>query len=340
VQLIVFVACAVVTSVVLFSQFFMKWGGVWDSIATYWNMLGRAGGQGHEKPFGYYLKLLWGGSLSGREISFWQDWKEIFCITPDARRAVVTEGVLMILAIIGCFTAFTAKASRNQSNHLMRFLAVYSVALFLIYSVISYKTPWCILSAWHGLLLMAGIGADSVIRLFWQRGARRTVIVLLSIACTHLALEAWRTSRDFANETRNPYNYSMTSPDVLDWVAKFERFATLHAEGRNMGIDQSDPEGGWPLPWYLSRRFPNYHWKDGGAMDIENAAVLLFSKASDDKLHADLAAQPGQEEAFGQLYAPFGITLHPSESLRVYVKRTLWDQYVSRPDWPPLAVQK
>jgi predicted membrane-bound mannosyltransferase len=303
-------------------------------------MLGRAGGQGHEKPFGYYLKLLCGGSLSGRDVLDWQDWQSVLCLTADARRAVFTEGVLLVFAVIGCFAAFTAKASRNQSNHLMRFLAVYSVAVFFIYSIISYKTPWCIMGAWHGLLIMAGIGADAVIRLFWNRWARRTVITLLGLACAHLALQSWRATRDFARETRNPYNYSMTSPDVLDWVEKIEHFAELHPDGRNLRIDQSDLNGGWPLPWYLSRRFPNYHWQ-GGAMDLENAAVLLLSKASDDTLHTQLASTPGQEEAFAQQYAAEQITLYPSGSLRIYIKKDLWDQYVSRRQlWPPLAVQK
>lgn len=340
-QLIIFVACAAVTSIVFFSQFFTEWRGVWDSVATYWNMLGRAGGQGHEKPFGYYLKLLWGGNVYGRDLGTWHDWKEMLCITADARRAFLTEGVLLILAVIGCFSAFTAKAARNQSNHFMRFLAVYSVVIFLIYSVISYKTPWCILGAWHGLLIMAGIGADRVINLFWSPWMRRTAIIILSLACAQLALQSWRASRDFARESKNPYNYSMTSPDVLEWVAKFEHFATLHPEGHNLSIDQNDLNGGWPLPWYLSRRFPNYHWKGGGMMDLENSAVLLLSRAADESLHAQFAAVPRSEEAFTESHVANQITLHPSGSLRVYVKKDLWDQYVSRqPNWPKIEVQR
>lgn len=340
---LLFFACAAGTSILLFSQFFTEWRGVWDSIATYLNMAGRAGGQGHAKPFGYYFGLLWGGSISDHEVSqglSWQQWKWMLCIEPDARRAVFTEAGLMLLAVIGCVSAFTSTPARNQSNHLVRFIAVYAVITFLIYSCISYKTPWCIMGAWHALLLMAGLGAEKLIRAFWNVWAQRIVITALALMCVHLALQSWRATRDFAADPRNPYNYSMTSPDALEWVGKIERIAELHPVGHRMRIDQSDPNGGWPLPWFLSRHFPNYHWQ-GGTMDPENAAVLLLSKAADDMMHEPQASEE-QAAAFAEKFVGNQVTLLSSDSqvsLKVYVRKDLWDEYVRRP-WPPLAVQQ
>ncbi len=343
-QLLIFAGVAAVTSIVLFSQFFTKWSGVWDSVATYVNMLGRADGQGHEKPFGYYFKLLWGGLISGREWGGpgspgWEDWKSVLCLTADPRRAIFTEAVLMVLALIGCIAAFTATAARNQSNHFMRFLAVYSAGTFLIYSFIAYKTPWCVLGAWHGLLIMAGIGADRVVRMFWVPRWRRVAVVVLLVASVHLGLQAWRATRDFARESRNPYNYSMTSTDVLDWVDKLEHFAELHPDGHNMRIDQNDIQGGFPLPWYLARRFPNYRWQSA-SMDPNEAAVMFFSPEADDQFRAALQALPGQEAIFNEAHMPGQITLYSGGNLRVYVKKPLWDQYVARQPWEPVAVQQ
>ena len=341
-HVLVFVACAAVTSVIVFSQGFTEWRGVWDSVATYWNMLGRAGGQGHEKPFGYYFGLLWGGTMSGRPSDAglsWQGWQWLTGMDPDARRMVLTEGVLMVLAVIGCIAAATAKAERNQSNHLVRFLAVYSVATFLIYSLIGYKTPWCIMGAWHGLLLMAGLGAEVLVRAFWNVWAQRVVLTLLGLASAHLALQSYRVTRDFARESRNPYNYSMTAPDALSWVEKFHRFAELHPDGYGLRIDQSDLNGGWPLPWYLSRQFTNYHWQGGTAMDPATAAVLLLSSAADEALKLQLT-EAGQTEAFAAQFIAENLTLHPSGSLRVYVRRDLWQKYLDRPPGEAPAVQQ
>lgn len=341
-HLLIFVACAAVTSVTMFSQFFTSWGGVWDSIATYWNMVGRAGGQGHEKPFGYYLGLLWGGTMSGRpgDAGFSpQGWAWALGIDPDARRMVLTEGVLIVLAIIGCVSAFTAKAERSQSNHLARFLAVYGVATFFIYSFISYKTPWCIMGAWHALLLMAGLGAEKMVRMFWNMWGQRVMMTLLGLAALHLAVQSYRVTRDFARESRNPFNYSMTSPDVLAWVEKFHQFAALHPDGYGLRIDQSDLNGGWPLPWYLGRKFTNYHWQGEQPMDPGSAAVLLLSSAADEALRLQLK-DAGQAEAFEEQFVAENLTLHPSGSLRVYVRKDLWQKYLEGQPWPPLAVQQ
>jgi len=339
-QLLVFAGCAAATSIVLYSQFFTEWRGVWDSVATYGNMLGRAGGQGHEKPFGYYFGLLWGGQINDHTIQsdsgWWQGFKWLTGIDGDARRAAITEVVLLVLAGLGCFAAFTAKAERQQSNHLVRFLAVYGVVTFLIYSCISYKTPWCIMGAWHALLLMAGLGAETLVRLFWNVWAQRVVIALLALASAHLALQSYRATRDFATDSRNPYNYSMTAPDVLSWVEKLHRFAEIHPDGYKLRIDQSDLSGGWPLPWYLSRPFPNYRW-EGGSMDLDSAAVLLLSPEREENLKSQLA-EAGQSEVL-ENFVSYPMTLHPSATLQVYVRKSLWEQYVSRP-WPQMAVQQ
>ena len=129
----------------------------------------------------------------------------------------------------------------------------------------------------------------------------------------------------------------MTAPDAVAWVEKFHRFAELHPDGYRMRIDQSDFSGGWPLPWYLTRQFPNYHWK-GGSMDLDNAAVLLLSTASEEALKAQLAA--ADQSGLLDNFVSQQLTLHPSGTLQVYVRKTLWEQYVSRQPWPPLAVQE
>ena len=72
-------------------------------------------------------------------------------------------------------------------------------------------------------------------------------------------------------------------------------------------------------------------------MDLDNAAVLLLSNEAETGLRAQLAA--AEQSGLLDNFISQQLTLHPSAALQVYVRKSLWDQYVSQ-SWPPLAVPK
>ncbi len=336
-HVLLWTGCAGLTSILCFSQFLTDWRGIWDSIYTYVLMFERASGQGHEKPFYYYFSLLWGGFMNGGNVtvSGWdiRQWPEMSGLL-SSRLLFVTERLIFLLALVGVVAAFVSKPRRHQTHQLVRFLAIYSVITFLLYSSISYKTPWCILGAWHGCILMAGMGAQVIGDLFFSRAGRIATHTLLFAGAAHLALLSWRLTHDFAADSRNPYNYSMTAADVRDWVGRFHEFAKMDPQGYNMKIMQSDANGAWPLPWHLARQFPNYMWK-GGEMDIEGSSVLLLSEGAETILKDQLAAA-GQRDAFEERFSRHTLTLHSAQSIIVYVKAALWEQYLARSAAAPL----
>jgi hypothetical protein len=350
-QLLAFAGAAVLTSVLIFSEFLTGWRAVVDSVGTYFRMTGRAGGEGHEKGFFYYAGLLWGGSYGttvidfpwtpGRLASLFGGSGRIFMVLglrPDSRIMVVTEAMTLLLALLGCLFAFTVRPERHQTHQFARFMAVFSVVLFLLYSFIPYKTPWCILSAWHGLLLMAGFGAAQLISLLWFRPARIVLQGLLALGVVHLAMQSWRVTRDYAASPSNPYNYSMTSRDALDAVERIRRLAEISPEGAGMVIAQHDENGGWPLPWFLARGFPNYQWQ-GGTLETDHASVLLLSGKAEDTLQASLASA-GRPTELADSFARMPVSLSSSTGLTMFVRRALWDQYTARTGWPVRPVQE
>lgn len=373
-QAVMLVAAAAVSSAVLFSQGFTKPEGIWDSIATYLKMIGRAQGQGHQQPFGYYFtELLWGhgissgpktgsffdwfrsasqsGTLSFRGVigRAWEGVSVSFRELPltlgleSSLRMICGERLVLILAGVGILRAFYPCRKRDESPQLQRFLAVYSIVVFCLYSLIAYKTPWCILGAWHGFLIMAGVGAATLVRTFAARWWRISLFVLLLAGFAQAGLIAWRVTRDpkFVQNTRNPYNYSMTSPDCLDWVGKIHRFAELSGKGSAMGILQLDPKGGWPLPWYLCRKFPNYVWAEagGGEVPLNQVDVILASEEYRGSLPEEVLGKPGAGPA-ERAWFESSVRLHTSGSLAVFVRKPLWDAYVAGQPWPPLEIQK
>lgn len=354
-QIIVLLTFAAVTSGLIFSQFLTQPRGIWHSIATYGKMIGRAGGQGHEERFLYYLSdILWGSPIyDGPKVTNFQEWiartakalphwREMFGFQ-SSPRLIVGERVFLILAATGILTALLplrAGGGEPAKRQLVQFLAVYSVATLVIYSAIAYKTPWCVLGAWHGLLIMAGVGAAALAGLFRHRTIRLLISGLLLLGFAQTGLIAWRVTQDerLAANTKNPYNYSMTAPDCLDWVTKIGHFADLSGKGGEFGILQLDASGGWPLPWYLSRKYPNYLWQGTEGMPLEKIDVILASPEARETLPAEVLGtsfSPGEEPWFAA-----GMRLHTSSALTVFVRRRLWEAYIAGQPWKDQPLQK
>src|SRR5439155_8336424 len=131
-------ATAMVVSVILFTSFFTHLSGPLDSLRSYLPWLHRAGGHSaHIHPFSFYLQRL--------------------AVFHQGNGPVWSEGLILLLASVGAFAAFTRKGLAAVNVWLARFIALYTMLLTLAYSLISYKTPWCMLGFLHGMILMAGI---------------------------------------------------------------------------------------------------------------------------------------------------------------------------------------
>ena len=139
------IAAWLVVALVLFSSFFTNASGPLDSIRTYLPWLGRAGGDSpHIHSWSFYLhRLLW------------------FHV---AKGPVWTEALIFVLALIGAAAGFIRKQLGRANASFVRFLAIYTFVLTAVYSLLAYKTPWCLLSFWHGMVLLAGVGAAVLLR--------------------------------------------------------------------------------------------------------------------------------------------------------------------------------
>ena len=286
---------------VLFSSFFTNFAGPLDSIRTYLPWLKRAGGHSpHIHPWSFYLeRLAW---------------------FHPARGPVWSEGLILGLAVIGMVVSFTKKGSP-----LLRFLTLYTVLLTTIYSVISYKTPWCLLSFFLGMLLLAGVGAATLVGMFRTRAAQGFVVTVLIALTVQLSWQAWRssvtawdTSRSAVKDRQNPYAYAQTVPDILNLVKRTDGIAHVSPDGFNTIVKVIAPESDyWPLPWYL-RRFNHLGWYEKLPDDPFAPIVIAASK-----LEARL------DEKSDRKWIMVGLTeLRPGRFFEQYVELELWKKYV------------
>jgi hypothetical protein len=148
--------------------------GVWETYA-HWVRTGTGGETGHEKEWSYWLQLM------GR-----YEWP-------------ATAGFLAAFMLV-----------QRRTNRLLRYLAISSAGTLVAYSIVSYKTPWCVIVLiWpfffffgYGVLRLGTILDRSVVHI------SAGILCLLSLAaCLQLNF------RNYTDEAE-PYVYVQTLPDI------------------------------------------------------------------------------------------------------------------------------
>ncbi len=303
VHLAAFAFVALVVSVVFFSSFFTHARGPLDSVLTYMNYAHEAGGQGstavHDKPWHYYLRLL--TYFRYPNSSTW--W---------------SEGLIVGLSLVGLVAALAPKASEDRRVHFVRFLAFYTVLLTTAYSVVPYKTPWCLINFLHPMTLLAGFGAVALVRRVRYLPVRIVVCLALVAATWHLGKQAYTANYRLHSDRRNPYVYAHPVPAVRRLDRRAEELAAVHPDGHSMLIHVIAPNGDyWPLPWYL-RKFDRVgYWSE--LPENPDAAMVVVS--------SDVAGQ--LEGKLRNAYQAEFAGLRPGVLFQVYIDQVLWDDFLA-----------
>lgn len=286
---------SLLTSLAIYSGGFTDWQAVQDSATTYLSYFERSAGSGHEKPWHYYLTLI-----------FWRKDGLLW-----------SEAIIGGLGIIGMLYAFLGNHIKNQPRQtFLVFLSVYTFLLFTIYSFLAYKTPWSILSAQHALTLLAGVGAAAIAESFTGGIARLACKVAFGLGLYHLIAQTNHAIHLYAADSRCPYVYSHTSTHLLKLLPQVRDLQKISPDD-NFDILVINRDAGWPLPWY---------WRD-----IKTAHYTTTLPATIDAriIIAEPDMQTALEAKFnGKTYfmqGPFG--LRPGVMLNLWVEHTLWDRY-------------
>ena len=298
------VAIWIVVAVSLFSSFFTNAAGPLDSIRTYLPWLARAGGDSpHINPWNFYFKRL---------LYFHAD-----------KGPIWSEAFLLLLAIVGGGAAFVRKGCADANCSLVRFIAIYTLVLTAAYTLISYKTPWCLLNFWHGVILLAGVGATVICSTAKLQFARFAAGIVLLIGGSQLAAQAWMASQVHSADWRNPYVYSQTSPKVFELLEKVEALAQVDPSQHDMLIKIVANDGDfWPLPWYLRHFKQVGYWEKLPADPY--APVMIVSAG----LNAAL------DEKKTHLMVGY-FEFRPAVFFELYVELGLWRAYLEQHPPPP-----
>lgn len=298
-HLAVTIGAALVVWLLFFTSFFTNAAGLADSFKTYLSWVQRAGGASpHIQPWYFYFeRLLW---------------------FHPAKSLPWTELLILVLALIGAAAGFCGNCARITRPSLVRFLTFYTVALTAIYTIISYKTPWCALNFWLGMILLAGVGASALVKACRHKLTQILMAGLIGAGVLHLAVQAWLLTREYPADLRNPYIYAQTSPHERKLVERVNAIASQAPEGFSTVVKVISPESYWPLPWEF-REFKHVGWYDELPTD-PYAPIVLCAAKLDAKL----------DDKSDKAYIMTGYyQLRPQVFLELYVERGLWEKFVA-----------
>jgi uncharacterized protein (TIGR03663 family) len=218
-----------------YSGTFLNWDGVKGLYQAFkaWTETGAAG-HGHEKPWDYWFKIM-GPSLEFRRADFFG------------------YELPMLVGLILCVFC------QKLKNLSLRYLAIYGVGSFIAYSLVKYKTPWCIISFGWPFLYVFG-AAVLLVRPKRLRLVYRTVGVLL---CISLGSSIW-LNYFRCSSPDEPYAYVQTYNDIFKLTTPLLKLAKrdpgyYHLTGHLIRSSI------YPLPWVLGD-FDRVGYYEGGNM--------------------------------------------------------------------------
>jgi uncharacterized protein (TIGR03663 family) len=196
-----------------YSGGFLDWSsipGLWETFNT-WVRTGMEQKTGHEKEWYYWLQLL------GR-----YEWP----------------------ALAGLAAGFWLLAPRTP--RVARYLAIYGLGALIGYSIVPYKTPWCVISLMWPFHLVFGL---AVVRAAQWVDRWTTAIVAAAMCLGSLGNALTLNFRDYTNDAE-PYVYVQTFTDVNELLVPLHRLVQLNPMHRHLRGHIVLPEQ-YPFIWLL-----------------------------------------------------------------------------------------
>lgn len=304
----IFIIAGFITSIVLFSSFFSNPDGIIDSFTTYIAYFDRTAHKNiHIHPWYYYFKIL--------------TW------TTGPGSIVWSEFLVLFLAAFGVIKLLNSQLKNEKIYGFMLFIAIYTIILAIIYSLIPYKTPWNLLQFHIGFLILAGYGFRTIMKVKQDQWKKAFIVILLSGGMIHMVWQSLAGNYKYFAEPHNPNVYAHTSVDIFGIVNTIRDIAAA-SQDKETYIEVICPESDyWPLPWYL-RDFSRIGWYSDVDMKTPPAPIII----SMPELEPDILKRiyelppPGKKYMYVPLFKEY-VELRPVVELRGYVRKDLWDIY-------------
>src|ERR1043166_9727976 len=254
-DLVLVVAAAAAAIIFFYSGTFFNWSGVKGLYVTFgtWLKTGQ-NGNGHEKPWPYWLELI-------------------------ARY----ELAILFGLVFSLFCPFIKNIS-------LRYLAVYGVGTLIAYSIVHYKTPWCIISFFWPLFFVFG-AMLLIVPIKYRLATNISLgLILWASLANSIRLNYFKCS-----SFEEPYVYVQTYNDIYKLTRPL--LALAKEDPTNYQLTGHLIRGStYPFPWILGDFTKVGYYENGNMPEKVDGDFLIVQQDKIDdverKLHDTYYTEP------------------------------------------------
>lgn len=255
-------ALALLVYITLYSSFGTNPKGIVDGIASYLHFFEKSQSEIHSKEFLYYTKIL-----------FFQKSQGVY----------FGEFAITIFALLGALIGYIKR------EKIINYISSFCVIYFLILSLISYKTPWLLLSLIMPMCVLFGY-AFSVGILHKNKAIKCLSFIVLVLTLHIKTNSSILATQRFAMDPRNPFIYVHTVGDLKNFLSRIEQIKTQNPEA-SISFDMKNSP--FPIPYYLIK-YKNISYND--IAKLKNAQVIVTDNP---ELKDNFDSENYQEEFYG-----------------------------------------
>ncbi len=261
--------------VVFYTGFFQHWDGIpqFFNAFFFWTKTGVVG-NGHSKPFLYWEKILFGYEWAvglGLIASAYYVWK---------------------------------------GNKFQKWYSALGIVHLLAYSVVSYKTPWCVLV----LIPPFALAAGQMIDFIWKNWPKYRIAVAPALGLLGFFTIAQMIEPNYRNpdSDHHPYIYGQTYRDfvnpIRDLYSKAEKDPKMFTDTKIMVISRFT----WPLPWYLGQFKQVGYFTESNLPKTWNADYVFVDSNLKPKVAAEAIANKTGREVKSRQWAASMLVYEPN----------------------------
>jgi len=285
--------------VIFYSSFFTNPKGLFEIVEFPVHYIERAAGeQIHRHHALYYLSILFG----------YYENDHLF----------LAETGILVMAI----TALLYQRGQTYAR-LAALSGMTSAILFVIFSLIPYKTPWNISVVLPPLILFIAVLFFGKEKTVLSRPIKGVVVIGTAMLCIQTVILNFELPADPAN----PFTYAQSGEDMLKISSKLE---TLRKEIPDTDQAQlmviAPGHAYWPLPWYL-REWKNTGWWDHIPDNFYQAQILILTDSLERDIGNRLYEQISAENR--HLYVHLfdrPMELYPGNTVIGLIELSLWEK--------------